>query len=223
MMAGAVTFTQRAAWGRGYGTALALAFVVAAGTVWLRAGRNTPESVFAGTLSALETQDVQRLMALADPEELRALNLTPRAVRAVLAETLWSRGYAGPHRSSVVRRTSVDAVVYAARGVPASGKPNDTPLQVSVVDDPKAGWRLNLSALLYFACYRHTGGSLTEGTALWRSMKERHDIWGIRQPADGTYTVRKRPVPPTDTSRTQERQRRACVTDGRAWGRAASS
>lgn len=175
---------------------LGLLVVVTLATLWSRARSNTPEGVCSGTLTALERQDVGALLALADPVELQRLHLTPQAVRAVLGATLWSGGYRGPHRWSVAHRTSVDAVLFEVRAVPGSPEAGRAPLQLSVLDDRKAGWRLNLSALLYYACFRHAGGSLAGGRALWGTMKRQHDIWGIRQPSDGTYTLWKRTAAP---------------------------
>lgn len=138
----------------------------------------SPDAVCARTVHALETQDVQALLALADPQELKELNLSAYNVRAILDETAWhSNSFRAPHVIRVPRRQE-DQALYNITGEA------NAPMYVPVVDSPTVGWRLDLSALLYYACFHQN----PEGDfSLYHRLSRQYNIWGIRQPS-GEYT-----------------------------------
>lgn len=155
-----------------------------------------PEEVCRRAVAALERQDAAALVALADPEELRTLSITPATVRALLGETLWSDGgYAGPHRwiesneaaSAQTRRYDVVDAGASASGAALSILP------VCVVAERPHQWRLNLSAVLFYACYYRAGNDVGQARDRWHTLRHKYGIRGIRQPGDGSYTFWKRP------------------------------
>ena len=52
----------------------------------------TPIYIRDHAVKAIEAHDSQTLLNLADPEEVKRLNLTPEAVYGILSKTLWSEG-----------------------------------------------------------------------------------------------------------------------------------
>ena len=126
----------------------------------------------------METRDVQALLALADPQELKELNLSAYNVRAILDDTVWHSGsFTAPHVVRVPRRQEDQALYNITGDVNA-------PMYVPVIDSPTVGWRLDLSGLLYNACFHH---SPDENPNLYHKLSRRYNIWGIRQP-NGEYT-----------------------------------
>ncbi len=154
---------------------------------YLRFGPLSPDEVCLRTIRALESHDANALTALAHPEELHKLNLSAESARAVLADTLWNDGYSGRHRLSVYQHLRPDEVMYETKPEPGSSEKANTPLYITALDSPDKGWRLSLSQLLYYACFRRYA-AVGDARSEWRAIKGKYGILGIQQ-SDGSYTL----------------------------------
>lgn len=149
----------------------------------------SPDAICQRTITALELQDAATLVSLADPDELKQLNLSKATVHGFLSSIMWDKGFSGSHKYRLFGQKHPDAITFE---ITTSSLPADTkltPLYVSVVDDPHIGWKLNLSMLLYMACYQR---DMDNSRKNWVDLRTKYDIRGLRQ-YNGTYRLLNQP------------------------------
>ena len=149
------------------------------GYKWL--GPQPPEAVRDRAIAALERRDSQSLCELADPDEANRLHLTRTAVAGVLNETLWNEAPLKNSRVEKVTQTPDDQSLWEVHW--ANEKPGSLRLIVPVIDDLKKGWRLNLSDMLYGACWRTEGGK--QGMKKYSELARKYGIEGVRSQSGG--------------------------------------
>lgn len=149
-----------------------------AGLFWLF-GPLSPQAVCNRSLRALSTGDAEELLRRADPDELKALNLTRTNVEAILRQTSWRDGL--PAIRDIDRRPGkqADMAMWQFRG--AADKPGGPTGFMALLDDPHKGWTLDLSDFLFHECIR-TAGDPKEGTRLFISLAHQHGITGLLRP-----------------------------------------
>lgn len=123
---------------------------LAAGAFWY-VTRRTPERVCQLTVRTLERGDVDGLIALANPEEIKKLNVNRQAVESILRETLWKKGVIHElryeHFDGPGFKDDEQFYVYPPK---SSGQGMFT---VWVLDSPKDGWHLGLTYTLHSTCF----------------------------------------------------------------------
>jgi hypothetical protein len=160
------------------------ALVLAGGAgVYLRRESSSPAGVRRRVVEKLEGMNAKALCALADPEEVEKLHLTPEAVNAVLRETLWS---AGKPDATTVKQDDVSPLDQSLWTVqfPQAASPRPY-VTVVLIDHQQIGWKVNLSALLRSTCFWKYG---KDGPRRYRELARQYGIRGIRQ-QDGAYTT----------------------------------
>src|SRR5205823_1661634 len=129
------------------------------------------DRVRSAALGALARQDVPALYALTGPRERKGLHLTEEAMRAMLQETLWSRGAERPDRVSVfIAQKDRGRMDYLVTWADRTGNPAHFPvklLQEDVGPDRlysslsfrkrDDGWRLNFTQLIWSSCAVQVG------------------------------------------------------------------
>ena len=139
-------------------------------------GPPSPEAIRDRTIRALENRDAQTLCQLADPEELKRLNLTPQKVSAFLNETLWREGSLKKAKIEKFTPTPDDQSVWEVQW--ATDKPKTPKLAICCIDDPKKGWKLVTSYLLWSTCWRKQKSK--EGIKEYYALAQKHGIAGVR-------------------------------------------
>jgi hypothetical protein len=145
------------------------------------------EAVCSQTIQALERRDSAALIALAEPEELKKLNLTQSTVDSILSQTVWTREYSGPHTFTEEEGTRrVDTAFFLVKDSTAGPLPALPPIVINALGTRDTGWKLNLSSLLYSTCWRRANGDRSAALDLWNSFRDRYQILGSRL-KDGSY------------------------------------
>jgi len=72
----------------------------------------TPIYISDHAVKAIEAHDSQAHLNLADPEEVKRLNLTPEAVYGILSKTLWSEGALKNAHFTYLEREPVDEAIW---------------------------------------------------------------------------------------------------------------
>ena len=141
----------------------------------------SPEAIRDRTLQALQKKDAATLCRLADPEELARTHLTPQKVALLLQDSLWKQAEPQVETYSLFADKPADKRSWLIKWR------SDTPAKglfgISVVDDPKVGWKLVLSDVLTSACI-WSGGE--EGRQKYVARIHELDIVSARQ-QDGSY------------------------------------
>lgn len=177
------SFTHRL-WRRSWVAVLGV--LVAALGWWVRPPSDT--AIRDRAVRALNNRDADELCRLADPEELRHLNVTPEAVRRGLAEA-FGPGHSPPFTRAVEHlRTPMDQSVWMY--LPEKGVPDGRKIFVMVIDDQHAGWKLNLTATLWSAFCRRLGSR--EGTREYYRFARRNGIGGLRHQDGSCQTHEER-------------------------------
>jgi hypothetical protein len=118
-------------------------------------GPLSPEEVRRRTLAALDRRDVRALCQLADPDEMKRLNLEERQVEVMLRETLWRDGPLSPVKNVFLFSDEpMDRRFWVVHFTGEKEGRERPRFGVAVVDDPKKGWKLVLSEMLFHA-YRY--------------------------------------------------------------------
>lgn len=144
----------------------------------------SPEAKRDAILQALVRRDAATLVRLADPDEIAKLHLTTDAVSGVLKETIWRDKVSNPTGIKRVTRVPSDQSLWEAHF--AGTHSGITRLIIPVIDDPKVGWKLNLSMMLRSSCYWIAGRE--DGPGLYRRLARENGILGLRQ-QDGDYVT----------------------------------
>jgi hypothetical protein len=143
---------------------------------------NGPNAVKDKTVHALRIRDAEALCALADPAELQKLHLTPAVVKEWLNETLPGKDI-GKARVILFRQQPADE-----RGYDISWPDDvrtDQALSLSLLDDQKTGWHLDLSDFLWTCCFRHSGSP--GGIEEYVKLAKKYGVTGKLSPAGGYY------------------------------------
>ncbi|GAB4462000.1 MAG: hypothetical protein OHK0029_28180 [Armatimonadaceae bacterium] len=119
---------------------------------WYYLGPPSPERVRDQALRAFETRDWYTLVKLTDPEEFKTLNFTPDTMRTLLNETIWSEETGKVTRMFLWANKPVDRRVWLVNFEKDKGPGYS--FGITVVDDPKVGWKLVLSDTMYLAYRR---------------------------------------------------------------------
>lgn len=170
----------RLRWLRCPWTLLLAAAALAALATWYVGWRASPEQIRDRAVAALERVDASYLCGLADREELRRLSLTAQAVAGLLTDAGWRVGRKRPRFESAQQPSDLATWKVAF----STSDPDERPVVVSLIYIPKAGWKLNLSVLLWSVTHqaRPRGG----GGALYRELARKYGILGVRT-YDGDY------------------------------------
>lgn len=173
-----ITRRQWLAWIAGLGI-FAVAAISSA-----RAYLRSPDYISRRAMAALQQRDGLALVALADPDEVRRLGIHPAAVSGLLTELM---GTGGRRPTSIRRRKMRDDLVVWEVHIPANGaNARHDRLLIPVIDDPRAGWRLNLSFMLRSLCYWGRPGQ--QAPALYRALAAKYSIGGLRR-QNGDYVT----------------------------------
>ncbi len=144
----------------------------------------TPETIRDRAIRALERRDVQELCSMADPEELSRLRLSGPKVKTILSESLWARGSVTHRSISLFSDRPSDRRSWL---IDWGGNKSDHGMfGITAIDDPRIGWKLVLSDLLYSACC--WSRPPRAGGVLYRELSRKVDISGVRGP-NGSYEM----------------------------------
>lgn len=137
----------------------------------------SPETIRDRAIVAIEREDAEELCRLADPDEVERLHLTPAIVSNFMHETLWRENPLIQARIDKNTQTPNDQSIWEVHW--ANEKPDTLKFVVPVIDDQKKGWKLNLSFMLYSACWRKEGGK--EGMKTYFELARKYGIEGERK------------------------------------------
>ncbi len=135
-------------------------------------------------VNAIETGNTQLLCRLSDPDELARLNISAGTVGGFLSATLWNTGFPKHGRVEPIEPVPVDQAVWHVSWI---NKPqnNQGEFYVPLIDDPRKGWRLNISNMLIGCCaWRCKWKPLTK--AMYVEMARKYGLRGVRH-QDGDY------------------------------------
>jgi hypothetical protein len=143
----------------------------------------SPERIRDSAITALEQHDTATLIRLADPEEVKRLNLTEKTVSEILYKTLWQEPPLKNASVGKLARNPVDEDVWEIKW---ASEPHDKKyhLAIDVLDNQTIGWKLNLSYILWGCCWRHSQGP--SGMREYVTLAREAGIPGTRQQA-GNY------------------------------------
>jgi hypothetical protein len=157
------------------------------GIMGLRLAGPSSEAVRQRAIRALEERDAKTLIALADPEEVTRLNISPAVVNGLLRETLWQKGEV-KHAGRIERlQAPPDQGNYGTTFLCGDSGPRG--LYILTIDTPKIGWKLNLSSTLRAACFWKFGRD--GGAAAYRELARKHGISGLREQSGDYVTLQK--------------------------------
>ena len=155
--------------------------VVAAGVYWVYRPLD-PDAIAARAIDALGKHDAVGLIALADPEEVSRLHVTPAAIEDILSKTIWQEPTIRNASRTHMEQTPDDQYVWLVKW--PTGGAGAIDLSVVAVDSQTVGWKLDLTCLLWAACWRHSDGPA--GAREYIDLARKNGVSGIRQQA-GNY------------------------------------
>ena len=160
------------------GAVFALLIVV----VCYRHFQNNPQRVLNASIQSAQKQNIASLLSLADPDEIAKYNLNEAKIRRFFSENHVALNPNAPVKTTLLDQRQDGVAFFEVR---FDDTPKDHPFHFIVNDSPKHGWRLNLTATLYYMCFQKHG---SEGGEIWRDFKRRNGISGTRQ-TEGNFTL----------------------------------
>lgn len=137
----------------------------------------SPQMITDRTIHALEMHDTETLFQLTDPDEVKRLHLTPTAVSNFLQDTLWREPALQNVRLSHIDQTPPDQSAWEIHW--DSEGSGTSAMIVTEIDSENLGWKLNLTNLLWGACWRHRHG--VDGMREYVRLAHKYGITGIHQ------------------------------------------
>jgi hypothetical protein len=129
-------------------SSIVIGIVLVVGLVLLRNYLQSPDVIVHRAADAFRRKDVDALLAITSPEEVKAMNLTRQTVSDYLNATLYRPG-------EIANMT----LVFSDTGHPDErgywayttykGQKRDDPLTIFLIQTPRGDWTLNLSYTLY--------------------------------------------------------------------------
>lgn len=162
--------------------AITVVGLIAAYTIWWFWLRPPgPDEVAQMTARALGRGDIDTLLRLTMPEEVKKLHLTSDGVRGLLSQTFY---VAGRPQTITVRLEADRPVDQRQYYLFASGPHSASvtyPLVIIVNEQPNGRWYLALSYALLTSCsMKDKNMSVQETWERFRSLAARYDIYGVR-------------------------------------------
>ncbi len=136
-----------------------------------------PNIIATRAIAALENHDAAGLIALADPEEVSKLHVTPAAVEDIFSKTLWQEPTFRNASRTHMEQTPDDQFAWTVKW--STGRAGAMDMSVIAIDSQTVGWKLELTTLLRAACWRHRGGPT--GSREYVDLARKNGILGIRQ------------------------------------------